>query len=110
MESISEFIKLDDFWSEPIFHFFPELIKFKGLFDKSHENKHIVDDFKKTIIKLYKLKLKEIQSKVISYQKNWERYEKLINERFSTIFEFDTSVVFNDLVCNIMLNPLVLDI
>ncbi len=55
---------------------------------------------------MYKLKSKEIQSKVISYQKNWDRYEKLINERFSTIFEFDTNVVFNDLVCNITLNPI----
>lgn len=105
-ESISEFIKQDEFWSEPIFHFFPELLKFKGLFDKSDDNKHIVEAISGTVVELYKSREKEILSKVISYQKSWDRYEELINERFSSIFQFDTSKVFNNLVCNITLNPI----
>ncbi|WMM23806.1 hypothetical protein RBU61_12835 [Tissierella sp. MB52-C2] len=105
-ESISEFIKQDEFWSEPIFHFFPELIEFKGLFNKSSDNKNIIEEILGTVLELYKSREKEIQSKVISYQENWNRYEKLINERFSSIFEFDTREVFNDLVCNITLNPI----
>lgn len=105
-ESISEFIKQDDFWSEPIFHFFPELLKFKGLFAKDDDNKDIVEEILGMVDELYKSREKEIQSKVISYQKSWNRYEKLINERFSSIFQFDTSKIFNNLVCNITLNPI----
>lgn len=105
-ESISEFIKQNEFWSEPIFHFFPELLKFKGSFDKSTDNKDIVKEISGTVNDLYKCREKEIQSKVISYQENWNRHEKLINERFSSIFGFDTRKVFNNLVCNITLNPI----
>lgn len=105
-ESISEFIKQDEFWSEPIFHFFPELLKFKGSFDKSSDNKDIVEEILGTVVELHKSREKEIQSKVISYQENWNRYEKLINERFSSIFQFDTDEIFNNLVCNITLNPI----
>lgn len=106
VESISEFIKQDEFWSEPIFHFFPELLKFKGSFDKSSDNKDIVKEISGTVFELYRSREKEIQSKVISYQENWNRYERLINERFSSIFQFDTSDIFNDLVCNITLDPI----
>ena len=105
-ESISEFIKQEEFWSEPIFHFFPELLKFKGSFDKSCENKDIVKEILEIVVELYKSREKEIQSKVISYQENWNRYENLINERFSYIFQFDISKIFNNLVCNITLNPI----
>lgn len=105
-ESISEFIKQDEFWSEPIFYFFPELLKFKDLFNKNDDNKDIVEEISGTIVELYESREKEIQSKVISYQKSWNIYEELINERFSSIFQFDTSKVFNNLVCNITLNPI----
>lgn len=105
-ESISEFMKQDEFWSQPIFYFFPELIKFKGSFNKIDNNKDIVEEISGTVTELYKSREKEIGSKVISYQKSWNRYEQLINERFSLIFQFDTTKVFNDLVCNITLNPI----
>lgn len=105
-ESISEFIKQDGFWSEPIFHFFPELLEFKGSFNKNDDNKDIVEEISGTVVELYKSREKEIQSKVILYQKNWDCYEKLINERFSSIFQFDTVEIFNDLICNVTLNPI----
>lgn len=105
-ESISEFIKQDEYWNKPIFHFFPELLKFKGLFTKSSDNRNIVEEISGTVFELYKSREKEIQNKIISYQENWNRHEKLINERFSSIFGFDTRKVFNNLVCNITLNPI----
>ncbi len=106
VESISEFIKQDEFWSEPIFHFFPELLKFKGSFNKNSDNKDIGEKISETVGEMYRSREKEIQSKVISYQRNWNCYEKLINERFSSIFQFDTSDVLNNLICNITLNPI----
>ena len=105
-ESISEFIKQDEYWSEPIFHFFPELLKFKDSFNKNDNNKDIMEEILGTVIELYQCREKEIQSKVVSYQESWNHYEKLINDRFSSIFEFDTGEVFNNLVCNITLNPI----
>ena len=105
-ESFSEFIKQDAYWSEPIFHFFPELLKFKGLFDNTMDNKDIVKEIIGTVVQLYKCREKEIQSKVILYQKNWNLHESLVNELFSSIFGFDTTEVFNDLICNITLNPI----
>jgi hypothetical protein len=105
-ESIAEFIKQGEFWSEPIFYFLPELIKFKGVFGKSNDNKYIVKEISGTVAKLYESREKEIQNKVISYQEHWNCHEKLINESFSSIFEFDTGETFNDLVCNITLNPI----
>lgn len=104
--SIAEFIKQDGFWSEPIFHFFPELLKFKGSFNISNSNEHIAEEISGTVVKLYNSRENEIESKIISYQKSWDRYEKLINQRFSSIFQMDTSEIFNDLVCNITLNPI----
>jgi hypothetical protein len=82
------------------------LLKFKGSFGKSSDNKDIVKEISGTVVELYKSREKEIQSKVISYQENWNRYEELINERFSSIFQFDTGEIFNNLVCNITLNPI----
>ncbi|WP_406242420.1 hypothetical protein ACF3M2_19575 [Tissierella carlieri] len=105
-ESISEFIEQGEFWSEPIFHFFPELLKFKDSFNKNSDNKDIVGEISDTVAESYNLRQKEIQSKAISYQEHWNRHEKLINDRFSSIFEFDTREVFNDLICNITLNPI----
>lgn len=106
VESLSEFIKQDEFWSKPIFHFFPELSKFKGQFDKCDDNKDIVEKISGTVFELYEAREKEIQSKIISYQEHWNNHEKLINERFSSIFQFDTRSIFNNLVCNITLNPI----
>lgn len=84
----------------------PELLKFNDSFDKSTDNKHVIGEISGTVAELYKAREKEIQDKVISYQEKWNRYEKLINERFSSIFQFDTSQIFNNLVCNITLNPI----
>ena len=104
-ESLSEFIKQDEFWSKPMFHFYPELLKYKGQFDKSDDNKDIVEEILGTVIELYEFRQKEIQRKIILYQEHWNDCEKLINERFSSIFQFDTRNIFNNLVCNITLNP-----
>ena len=104
-ESISEFIKQDGFWNEPIFHFYPELLSFKGKFNND-DNKDIVEEISGIVIELYKSREKEIQSKLILYQENWDFYENLINEGFSSIFQFDTVEIFNDLICNVTLNPI----
>lgn len=105
-ESFSEFIKQDGFWSDSIFHFFPELLKFKGSFGDNMDNNDIVNKIMGTVSELHKYREKEIKDKVISYQKNWGLHERIVNERFSSIFGFDTNKIFNDLVCNITLNPI----
>ena len=105
LASISQFIKGNESGSGAIFHFIPELTKFKGLLIETTNNRDIEEIISETIQKKYISEEKEIQSKTISYQECWDRYEDLINERFSSIFELDTSRVFNNLVCNITLNP-----
>ena len=80
--------------------------KFEDMFDRSTDNKDIVKEISETIAELYRANQREIKDKVITYQENWNRHEKLINERFSSIFQYDTNGVFNTLVCNIILNPI----
>ena len=105
-QSIAEFIKQDESRTTSIFHFLPELGKFKGLFSRDTDNRDIVEEIRDTIAELYKLNEQSIRGKVISYQEHWAKHEKLINDRFSSIFQYDISGIFNNLVCNITLNPI----
>lgn len=104
--SIAEFIKQDESRTASIFHFLPELSKFKGLFSRDTDNRDIVEEILDTIAVLYKSNEQSIKGKVISYQEHWDQHEKLVNDRFSSIFQYDTKGIFNNLVCNITLNPI----
>lgn len=105
-QSIAEFIKQDESRTTSIFHFLPELGKFKGVFCRGTDNRAIVEEIQDTIAELYASKERVIEGKVISYQEQWDHHEKLINDRFSSIFQFDTNGIFDNLVCNITLNPI----
>lgn len=105
-ESFAEFIKQGPFWSESIFHFFPELEEFRGAFSTKIDNKVITKEILDAVFKIYESRKAEIRNKVTSYQETWNHYEELINNKFSSIFQFDTRNLFNDLVCNITLNPI----
>ena len=104
--SIAEFIKQDESRTASIFHFLPELSKFKGLFSRDTDNRDIVEEILDTISVLYKSNEQSIKGKVISYQEHWDQHEKLVSDRFSSIFQYDTKGIFNNLVCNITLNPI----
>ena len=52
-KSIAEFIKQGEFWSEPIYHFFPELSIYKDLFNRDMENSLIEEKIMSSIEKLY---------------------------------------------------------
>lgn len=92
--SLSWFMRQEGFWSEPIFHFFPEL---KGTSPEA---------LPAAVQTLYEARKAEIQAKALSYQAQWDAHEGLINERYSAIFQLEVGALFNDLTCHITLNPI----
>ena len=50
--------------------------------------------------------IKEIWIKVARYSKHWEEYRDQITGALSEAFDLDCSSLFNDMQCNISMNPI----
>ncbi len=46
-----------------------------------------------------------MKEKVTAYNKYWTLYEEQVTQAFADAFGIDCDIQFNDLVCNISLNP-----
>lgn len=105
-ESFAEFIKLGPFWNDLIYYLFPELAKYQGVFNQDIDTKAVSKEIINDVFEIYNNHKTEIKDKIASYQETWYNHEDMINNKFSSIFQFDTRSLFNDLVCNVTLNPI----
>lgn len=105
LDSIMEFQKDDTpfFWNDTLFYFFEELDKEYAYSLSIEKRRKYFEEKLKEIYKTSELLLTE---KVQAYSEYWNKHEEEITQAFSDAFEIDCSKVFNDLVCNISLNPI----
>ncbi len=102
---IMEFQKeeISAFWSEPLFYFYPELNRdYVQSLSKEEKEKYFEESFRK----IYEEKQSVIDEKVVCYNKYWEKCKPQIEAALSDAFELDSSEIFNDMKCNISLNPI----
>ena len=91
------------FWAEPLFHFYPQL-------DKAHADSLSLSEKKNYIqgvlSRVYDEQETVINKKAEMYSKHWAECKPQIVAALSEAFDCDCSALFNDLKCNISLNPI----
>lgn len=91
------------FWSEPLYHIYPQL-------DKKYADSLSFPDRKKYMEEVLKNIYVDLEStlneKVTRYSKHWEECRDQITGALSEAFDLDCSGLFNDMQCNISMNPI----
>lgn len=104
LDSIMEFQKDDSssFWNDSLFYFFKDLDKEYAYSLSAEKRKKY---FEEKLFQVYQENERLLTEKIQAYRKHWEMHREQITQAFSNAFETDCSELFNDLVCNISLNP-----
>lgn len=105
IDRIMEFQTEDSsaFWAEPLFHFYPQLDKaYADSLSLSEKKEYI----RSVLSEVYEEQKNAINEKVALYSKHWEKYKPQIVAALSEAFDCDCSALFNDLKCNVSLNPI----
>ena len=91
------------FWSDPLFHFFPKL-------DKAHADSLPFSKRREyiehTLRAIYTEIEETINKKVFMYSQYWDVCKLQISAALSDAFGVDCSSLFNDLQCNVTMNPI----
>ena len=105
IERIMEFQTEDEsaFWSEPLFHFYPQLDKVYATSLPFPERKEYVE---RTMRAVYIDLENTINEKVVSYSRHWAVCKEQITAALSDAFGVDCASLFNDIQCNVSLNPI----
>ena len=105
LDSIMEFQKDDSsvFWNDSLFYFFEELDK-EYAYSLSAEKRR--EYFEEKLSEIYKANETLLEEKVQAYSEHWNLHKANITQAFSDAFGVDCLEMFNDLVCNISLNPI----
>lgn len=92
-----------DFWTEPLYRFYPQI-------DRAHakglafaERKAYIEGVLRTI---YDEIGSTIDEKVGQYAAHWEKHRQQVTQALSDAFELDCGACFNDLTCNVSMNPI----
>lgn len=92
-----------EFWSEPLYHFYPQL-------DKGHASSLPLVErrkyFEEVLESIYEEQKSVLLEKTKLYTATWNQYEPQITAALSEAFEVDCSKRFNNMRCNISLNPI----
>ena len=91
------------FWSRPLFYFYPQLDKEYADSLRFSDRK---DYIKSVLSEVYKEQKDLIDEKVILYSGRWQEDKPQITDALSAAFGCDCSTLFNDMKCNISLNPI----
>lgn len=92
-----------DFWSEPLYHFYPQLDKAYAMSLPFSERKSYIE---RTLRSVYAELEKTINEKVDLYTRHWDTCKAQITAALSEAFGVDCEKLFNDLRCNISMNPI----
>ena len=92
-----------NFWVEPIFYFYPQLDK---AYAKSLSLSERRDYIERTLRSVYVTIKDTIDEKVGSYSRHWNACKDQITAALSDAFGVGCSELFNDLRCNISMNPI----
>lgn len=90
------------FWSEPLYHFYPQL-------DKAHAESlpfpEKADYIERTLRAVYTELENTINQKILLYSRHWANHKSQITAALSDAFGIDCSGLFHDMRCNISMNP-----
>lgn len=92
-----------EFWSEPLYYFYPQLDR---TFAASLPVAERRDYIERTMRVAYAELKNTIDEKVISYSHHWNACKAQITAALSEAFGIDCTGLFNDLRCNLSLNPI----
>ncbi|MCL2573871.1 MAG: hypothetical protein FWE34_04870 [Defluviitaleaceae bacterium] len=105
VDSIMMFQKDDvsDYWRDSLFRIYSHMDRahFDSLDTKKRED-YIYEVMKN----IYEKELDIITHKLDRYERNWQAYKEQIEDAFSDAFGIDCRKLFNDMTCNISLNPI----
>lgn len=105
IQSIMEFQSEDEsaFWSEPLFHFYPQLDRAYAASLPFPERRNYIEQVLRTVY----VELEDsINEKADLYSKHWDNCKGQIIAALSDAFCIDCSKRFNDLRCNVSMNPI----
>ena len=91
------------FWSEPLFHFYPQLDKAFADSLPFAERKNYIE---RTMRIVYSELESTISDKVAQYTLHWNACRVQITEALSDAFGIDCDSLFNDIRCNVSMNPI----
>ena len=91
------------FWSEPLYHFYPQLDKAYATSLLFSERKEYIEQ---TMRAVYTELEDTINEKVALYSRHWAVCKEQIAAALSDAFEVDCASLFNDIRCNVSLNPI----
>lgn len=90
------------FWSEPLYHFYPQLDKAYAASLPFPERKAYIEQ---TMRAVYADLETSIQEKVALYARHWSTCKPQITAALSDTFSVDCAGLFNDIRCHVSLNP-----
>ena len=91
------------FWSEPLYHFYPQLDKAYAIsLPFSERNEYI----ERTMRAVYAELEDTINEKAALYTRHWNACKPQITAALSDAFGVDCANLFNDIRCNLSLNPI----
>ena len=91
------------FWSEPLYHFYPQLDKVYAASLPFSKRKEYIEH---TLRAVYVELEDAINKKVALYSRHWDVCKEQITEALSDAFDVDCRKLFNDLRCNVSMNPI----
>ena len=91
------------FWSEPLYHFYPQLDKAYATSLSFSERKAYIE---RTMRNVYTDLEDTINEKVSLYSRHWAVCKEQITAALSDAFGVDCASQFNDIRCNLSLNPI----
>ncbi len=92
-----------DFWSEPLYHFYPQIDRDRA---KSLPVKEREEYIERTLRAIYPEIEEVINQKVKLYSQYWLSHKEQISTALSDAFKVDCNIIFNDMYCNISMNPI----
>lgn len=91
------------FWSEPLYHFYPQLDKAYAASIPFRERKNYVAQRMRAV---YTELEPTVNHKTELYANHWNRCKTQITEALTDAFEIDCGSLFNDIRCNLSMNPI----
>lgn len=92
-----------DFWAEPLYHFYPQLDQ---AYARSLPAAKRQDYIARTMRTVYPEIKSTIREKAVLYSRHWEVCKPQITAALSEAFGLDCAGLFNDLRCNLSMNPI----
>ena len=92
-----------EFWHEPLYHFYPQLDRVYAASLPFAERKNYIE---RTMRAVYVKAEDTINEKAVLYARHWNACKPQITAALSDAFGVDCASLFNELRCNLSMNPI----